>query len=458
MKDAAVWRVNANGTLAWCRKIGTGNVDWTLDITAISPGGFYVAIRSVDPNNWQGDSTSIIKLDAGGNILWMRRYTPLQSGVVCNLQSTSNGGFVMLTMEDSGSYESCANILACDGNGNLLWSKMFVAAGSYKRASLTQLANGDIAVAITVGAFSTAPNLTLIRISGAGAVIWSKEYPLSQWEAVQGLVTSGFDLYLSTAINGGSHQVYKFDLNGMCLWSRNITFPSFIHYAGVTGMAFSNGKICMVGSAHEWPANYMEGLLIEFDTAGNLLNSGFLFTGVNTILYDVVYNSAGDMALTGFVRSGITPSDTSSMFLAVGLPSAGTICGYFSYPVTVANNIPVQVVPVNMNATVNGYITPATLATSTGSFVQYGCIVGLQEIQRSEASIYPNPAREFVTIETTNEQRAISFYNNLGQCVLERKLTGTRNEISLEGLVDGVYCFRITEESGKTYSDIIIVQ
>ena len=53
MKDAAVWRVNANGTLAWCRKIGTGNVDWTLDITAISPGGFYVAIRSVDPNNWR---------------------------------------------------------------------------------------------------------------------------------------------------------------------------------------------------------------------------------------------------------------------------------------------------------------------------------------------------------------------------------------------------------------------
>ena len=68
--------------------------------------------------------------------------------------------------------------------------------------------------------------------------------------------------------------------------------------------------------------------------------------------------------------------------------------------------------------------------------------------------LYPNPAREKVTIEGI-ETSEVQVYNAIGQMV--KTVRGT-NEIDLNGLVDGVYLLRITDTDGKVYTNKITVR
>ena len=71
----------------------------------------------------------------------------------------------------------------------------------------------------------------------------------------------------------------------------------------------------------------------------------------------------------------------------------------------------------------------------------------MSETKDSELFIYPNPAKEKVTIEGV-EAKEVQVYNALGQVV---KRVRNSNEVSLEGLVQGVYLVRITDVEGKKH-------
>ena len=68
--------------------------------------------------------------------------------------------------------------------------------------------------------------------------------------------------------------------------------------------------------------------------------------------------------------------------------------------------------------------------------------------------LYPNPAREKVTIEGIETAKA-QVYNALGQLV--KTVRGT-NEIDLGGLVDGVYLVRIRDGEGRNFMEKVMVR
>ncbi len=71
----------------------------------------------------------------------------------------------------------------------------------------------------------------------------------------------------------------------------------------------------------------------------------------------------------------------------------------------------------------------------------------MSETQDSELFIYPNPAKEKVTIEGI-EATEVEMYNALGQRV---KMVRSSNEINVIGLPEGVYMMRITDIEGKKH-------
>jgi hypothetical protein len=78
----------------------------------------------------------------------------------------------------------------------------------------------------------------------------------------------------------------------------------------------------------------------------------------------------------------------------------------------------------------------------------YWSVDGLDEASASEVTVYPNPARERVTIEGI-EPAMIQVYNTLGQLVRSAE---NADRISVESLVDGLYLFRIVDAEGKNYT------
>ena len=71
----------------------------------------------------------------------------------------------------------------------------------------------------------------------------------------------------------------------------------------------------------------------------------------------------------------------------------------------------------------------------------------MSETKDSELFIYPNPAKEKVTIEGI-EATEVEVYNALGQRV---KMVRSSNEINVIGLPEGVYMMRITDIEGKKH-------
>jgi hypothetical protein len=68
--------------------------------------------------------------------------------------------------------------------------------------------------------------------------------------------------------------------------------------------------------------------------------------------------------------------------------------------------------------------------------------------------VYPNPANGVVRIEGVVADE-VQVYNALGQMV---KTVRNSNEVSLEGLVEGVYLVRIADAEGKVYTNKITVR
>ena len=77
---------------------------------------------------------------------------------------------------------------------------------------------------------------------------------------------------------------------------------------------------------------------------------------------------------------------------------------------------------------------------------------GVGETEQS-VSVYPNPAREKITIEGA-EAAEVQVYNAFGQLV---KTTQNTNEVNLEGLPQGVYLLRVRDAEGTVFAKRVIV-
>ncbi len=71
--------------------------------------------------------------------------------------------------------------------------------------------------------------------------------------------------------------------------------------------------------------------------------------------------------------------------------------------------------------------------------------LGVEEIAIAKNIIYPNPAKNelFVVLKNNSENASITFYNEIGQKVLSKKLDINQTKISVESLPTGLYLYAI---------------
>ncbi len=74
--------------------------------------------------------------------------------------------------------------------------------------------------------------------------------------------------------------------------------------------------------------------------------------------------------------------------------------------------------------------------------------VGINGHQQSMFSIYPNPVKERMTIETSvaSQESQLSILNLNSQEVLTRQITEPKIEIDISNLPSGVYFLRLTND------------
>lgn len=71
---------------------------------------------------------------------------------------------------------------------------------------------------------------------------------------------------------------------------------------------------------------------------------------------------------------------------------------------------------------------------------------GIDE-NETQVKVYPNPTNGMVTVETEG-MSLVSVYNSLGQCVLEKQVSGETAILDLKDVAAGLYLLRVKTESG----------
>ncbi len=87
--------------------------------------------------------------------------------------------------------------------------------------------------------------------------------------------------------------------------------------------------------------------------------------------------------------------------------------------------------------------------------------LGVEEVTTSFFTLYPNPAKEVVNIQTSlplGSQVNIDIYNMLGQRVYNQKQTLKASSLPVEvrNLRSGVYIVQLTDEAGNKQSQQLI--
>ena len=73
---------------------------------------------------------------------------------------------------------------------------------------------------------------------------------------------------------------------------------------------------------------------------------------------------------------------------------------------------------------------------------------GIEESDNQTFSVYPNPAKGFITIETEEENAVYEIVNIMGQTVFSGSLNGAK-QVNVSGLSDGMYFIKVGQKTVK---------
>jgi len=227
-------------------------------------------------------------------------------------------------------------------------------------------------------------------------------------------------------------------------------------FNGWKGYSVTGAQVWTVDSTHGYstPAcGKMSGYL-----AGNLVNEDWFysppldFTNYTNPVFSFMsaYNYAGDPLVVKISTNydGVSDPNTASWTdLAATLSPGG-------WAYTPSGDIDISGYSGNNVRLAFKYTSSATAASTweiDDLLITGVRLVGVQEINSNEFSIYPNPSQGIVNLKFSNtEKKQIEVYSILGNSVYSETTSKGSVQLNLTDLNKGVYFIKISDQNGST--------
>ena len=225
-RDIYVAKVTLEGKLLWQKAIGGDRDENPGGIAGTDDGGVMI-VGDTESFGKRYRDMYIAKLTKEGKTVFARTIGGKKTDEAHALTRMKDGNFALVGMRESSGkgYEEFF-AMKIDQNGKSLWTKTF---GDYDDDSLESVTatvdGGIVAVGKTRSYGSEQTDLTVMKLSSEGKILWHKIYGFKYYEygnAVTMTREGGFMLAGGTSTLGkGSHSVYMLalDKNGSLLWS-----------------------------------------------------------------------------------------------------------------------------------------------------------------------------------------------------------------------------------------------
>lgn len=427
------------------------------------------------------NKVSLLKMDINGNVLSKKSFKrdSISSVIGNNILKYNNEYFVPGTSGDYNGHIYGA-MYEFDSNLDTIRNIIKVDTSFYTYYTSLIKKSNDLYIFGASDSLSGTPgyNFFLRKVDSLGNIQWQKKYgTTSTYRSprnmdtthTNGFVMCGFEQ--TSPYGWGTTRLIKTDSLGNQLWTKNYGnvdtyFPSVVATKTTGYLVATNQIDSSYMTSFYWMTLKLYRLNENGDTiwtkkigtktqdfspfnARQLPNYDFIICGVNRLPH---YDSGG-----------VLVSEQLQGFLC-RTDSSGNVKWFNNYK---ANS--------SVDTTTDNYLFDVT-QTSDGSFVavgwvspvdgstqdvwvikvdSMGCIIGGcnsttgidQEIDNNiDFNIYPNPANDFIDVETDFKNCSITVFDNIGHLILKEKMVQNKTRIDLSGFSNGLYFIQLQSE------------
>lgn len=465
-RDFLTMKLNANGDTIWTRTLnGSSNsTDEALGL-GIDPSG-NIIVGGFIKNSGLSYDYFIAKYNPNGDTLFTRTYNGTQnkSDKAADFALDAAGNIYLTGRSDVGAglvtnYDILT--LKFTNNGNLAWAKTFNSSGinEDKGEKIRVDAAGNVAIAGRIWN-GTDFDIILLQYNSAGTQQW--------FQLINGIsggadkpnalcIDGNNNLYVTgstTSATGLDFLTAKYTSTGTQTWQKTFNGASNGDDEADAMVLDNSANVYITGYSTSTTA--ADVYTLKYDTGGNVVwgvshnNSG---ANLNDIGNAIAVDAAGNVFVAAQSENG-SLSNSNNDFLTLAYNADGTVGATAYYNGTDdSTDVPTVILISGANVYVGGG-SWSNAGQRDLSLLAYtaGGLTAINEDFTQSFSLYPNPAKTEIILESENT--AILHFeaiNAIGQNIkLQATQTGTKWNISITDLLAGVYALSIQSEEGKT--------
>jgi hypothetical protein len=471
--DYFIAKYNVSGTPLWVRNGGGEGNDIVYNITTDASNNVYALVSfqsgSITFGNFTINNTAtipqnglltydlaLVKYDADGNALWVKKIGGFQdennTTLVCdtlgNVYITASSGSQILTAASLTVSATQNNYVGgimfkIDSAGNDLWIKRFGANLGVNTPFLTTPVFDTLGNFYLTGRFDTQtftlgsttytnvePGISdsfIGKFDSNGNLIWQKALQGNGDDKFEKILLIQDELYVPysvTANQPSTSSVYSYD-----------------------GVNYDNSNSATVGLMKMNLSGQISSIFFNpiFSNLGSTDGNSLFFIGGQTATFPVQNVYVTKMNLYGQVIWSKTQTGSNSFSpLALTIDSAGALLfgGYFG-GYFVSSNLTLDSTTL-VNSSLSGFIDAIVAKLNSTSLSNL-------DFHKENVLIYPNPSKDFITINTDNEIQKVTI-SDLNGRMLSIQFDSI---VNLSNLIPGIYILNIESENGTSSKKII---
>ncbi len=282
--DVWIVKLDPQGDLQWQQSYGGSGNDVTREVRQLDDGSYIVAAHSTSID---GDLTSnngnadywILRLDAGGGIIWQKSYGGTLSDYAESALQTADGGFIVAGETRSSDGDVAFNngasdlwVIKLDSQGDLLWQNAIGGTNGENIQTLEQTTDGNYL--ISGSSRSADGDLTLnqgnqdfmlLKLDVAGNLLWQKTVGGSGNEAAAsskqaadgGYIVAGYSDSSDGDVTGhqGNSDFWIVKLNQSPILTSSITSTNISCFGGTDGSITTSVSGGVLPYSYIWSNN-----------------------------------------------------------------------------------------------------------------------------------------------------------------------------------------------------------
>jgi len=313
--EAQVIRTDSSGNVLWQQSYGGPGTEEVEEIMETSDGGFLISLQSGSYGFYM--CATLIKTNASGTVAWRKNYRGNRGAVGCSAKELPAGGYILTAriIDSITGYVNDIMVVRVDAGGNIVWSTTFGGGNSDEPTDLEITSDNGCYVAGRLYGYGPGnTDVFLSRLDSSGNLLWTKTYGGPGFEHTfdiditsdSGVIIGAWTTSFSTTVN--DYYLIRTDADGDTLWTS-------ICNSGTNGGHFlwniaqtSDGGFVCAGEAYMTiNSNYVM-YLVKTDTAGaTLCNQQGTATTVTDVTLPITNLNVNVVNGNAIVTTAITP-------------------------------------------------------------------------------------------------------------------------------------------------------